>query len=138
MNLLKSLQFSLITTTLKEYCKTSGAKQLVDNISFSGDYQQVERLLKEVYQMRGVLMGIKQFPDSGYIDMRQVLLELRVKDTCIDIHQMPLLLDSLTCIKDILRFFEDIDEKQITYLRPLIENVYFDENILTSCNAIIV
>lgn len=137
MNLLKSLQFSLITTTLKEYCKTSGAKQLVDNISFSGDYQQVERLLKEVYQMRGLLMGIKQFPDSGYIDMRQVLLELKVKDTCIDIHQMPLLLDSLTCIKDILRFFEDIDEKQITYLRPLIENVYFDENILTSCNAII-
>jgi len=137
MNLLKSLQFSLITTRLKEYCKTVGAKQLVDNIKFSNDYQIINKLLCEVYQMRSLLMGVKQFPDSGYIDMRPILIELKVKDSCISLNQMPQLLDSLTCIKNILRFFEDIDSKQISFLRPLLDNLYFNENILSSCYAII-
>ncbi len=137
MNLLKSLQFSLITTRLKEYCKTVGAKQLVDNIKFSNDYQIINKLLCEVYQMRSLLMGVKQFPDSGYIDMRPILIELKVKDSCISLNQMPQLLDSLTCIKNILRFFEDIDSKQISFLCPLLDNLYFNENILSSCYAII-
>ena len=123
MNLVKSLEFFQIINHIVRFCRTEGAKQLTQNITFSNDFEKITSLLRQSYQMRGLLMGIKQFPDSGYIDMREVLSELKIKDSCIALEDMPKLYDSLQCIKDILTFLHHEDVTKIPDLLSLINDI---------------
>ena len=121
MNLVKSLEFSQIINHIIRYCKTEGAKLSAQNISFSNDFDEITLLLRQTYQMRSLLLGIKSFPDSGYIDMREVLKELKVKDSCIALEDMPKLFDSLQCIKDILTFLGNEDAGKIPDIIALVK-----------------
>ena len=128
MNLVKSLEFQEIINRIIHYCRTSGAKEEAQNIKFSNDFNHITALLRQSYQMRGLLMGMKQFPDSGYIDMREVLSQLKVKDSRIALEDMPKLYDSLTCVKDILTFLKGGDTAQIPDLIALVQS--FDNSFL--------
>ncbi len=144
MDLVKSLEFYTIINNIKHFCKTSGAKTLADNISFSNDFEQITLLLRQTYQMKLLLLGIRQFPNDGFIDMRQVLNELSVKDFCIELDNMPHLADSLLCVKNVLQFIDEEDEEKIPDLKSLKdkflqEEVVFEtlSNILYHVNNII-
>lgn len=137
MDLRKSLEFHKVINDIKDNCKTTGAKTLAENITFSNNFEQISKLLRQSYQMKSILMGIKRFPDSGYIDMREILSKLKIEGSCIALENMPKLLDSLLCIKDILQFIDEQDEKKIPDIKIITKDIVFDNEIYNSCNAII-
>ncbi len=137
MNIVASLEFFQIIDNIKSACRTTGARELADGISFSTDFDKITHNLRQSYQMRNLLLGLRNFPDVGYIDMRKTLSMLGVKDSCIALEDMPQLYDSLCCIKSILSFLGSEDKEKIPDIYAIMEDVYFDDNILVQCSNII-
>lgn len=137
MNITKSLEFTEIISAITSLCKTDRAKQMAKEIHFLTDYNKIISLLKLSSQMRELLMGLKVFPNSAYIDLSSTLKQIEVKDSCIDIQDMPLLLDSLTCIKELLFFFSDIDTEKYKDILQLLQGIEFNNAVYYKCNEII-
>ena len=128
--------FNEIQDTIKEKCKTHSAKLLVDNLHFLTDYNKIDILLRESYEMKTLLLGIKDFPQDNYFDCTTFLKELRIENTCISQQDMKTLLLSYSTIKDILTFFAN-EQQEIPILSETYENVLFNEDVLKECSRII-
>ncbi|MBQ7984790.1 MAG: Smr/MutS family protein [Bacteroidales bacterium] len=137
MDLARLSEFNQVVNRISEICRTSGAAELAQSMEFKTDFEQISVLLRQTVQMKNILSGVKPFPDSGFIDMRKVLLQLKTAGSYIALENMPQLSDSLTCIKDVLTFLNSCEPKDIPDLLNVVNGLEFEENILRQCNNII-
>lgn len=128
--------FNEIQNSIKEKCKTTSAKLLVDNLHFLTDYKRIDTLLQESYEMKTLLLGIKDFPQENYFDCTAFLKELRVENTCISQQDMRTFLLSYSAIRDILSFFAN-EKQELPILSETYKNLLFNEEILKECSRII-
>lgn len=128
--------FNEIQNTIKEKCKTLSAKLLVDNLHFLTDYKRIDTLLQESYEMKTLLLGIKDFPQENYFDCTAFLKELRIENTCISQQDMRTFLLSYSAIRDILSFFAN-EKQELPILSETYKNLLFNEEILKECSRII-
>ncbi len=133
----KEIGFQEIKNSIKEKCNTVSAQVLAQELHFLTDYQQINTLLQESYEMKSLLLGIKDFPQDNYFDCISFLQELRTENTCISQHDMKLLLLSYSTIKDILQFFANEQEEKIPALAKTYSNIFFNEELLRECSRII-
>lgn len=137
MNTEKAIEISEIIDNISSLCHSVGAKAMAKEISFHTDFDTIEYLLQQAYEMKSLLLGIKHFPDSNYIDMTSVLASLKAKDSCIAQNDMKDLLLSYSAIKDILVFFANTEEKACPVLLSMCDSFYFNEDVLHEVSRII-
>lgn len=129
--------FNEIQNTIKEKCNTLSAKILVENLHFLTDYDKINTLLQESYEMKSLLLGIKDFPQDNYFDCTHFLKELRIENSCISQQDMKTFLLSYSTIKNIISFLSNEQQEKIPILKKTYLNIFFNEDILKECSRII-
>lgn len=129
--------FNEIQNTIKEKCNTLSAKILVENLHFLTDYDKINTLLQESYEMKSLLLGIKDFPRDNYFDCTHFLKELRIENSCISQQDMKTFLLSYSTIKNIISFLSNEQQEKIPILKKTYLNIFFNEDILKECSRII-
>lgn len=129
--------FNEIQNTIKEKCNTLSAKILVENLHFLTDYDKINTLLQESYEMKSLLLGIKDFPQDNYFDCTHFLKELRIENSCISQQDIKTFLLSYSTIKNIISFLSNEQKEKIPILKKTYQNIFFNEDILKECSRII-
>ncbi len=129
----RTIEFEEIKQEIKKLCNTLSAKELTENIAFLNDYDKINQLLQESYEMKTILLGVKTFPCDNYFDCSVFLSSLRMEGSCISRENMKYLLVSYSTIKNILSFFEKEESDKIVALKSIYKQIVFDENILREC-----
>ncbi len=129
--------FNEIQNTIKEKCNTLSAKILVENLHFLTDYDKINTLLQESYEMKSLLLGIKDFPQDNYFDCTHFLKELRIENSCISQQDMKTFLLSYSTIKNIISFLSNEQQEKFPTLKKTYLNILFNEDILKECSRII-
>lgn len=129
--------FNEIQNTIKEKCNTLSAKILVENLHFLTDYDKINTLLQESYEMKSLLLGIKDFPRDNYFDCTHFLKELRIENSCISQQDIKTFLLSYSTIKNIISFLSNEQKEKIPILKKTYQNIFFNEDILKECSRII-
>ncbi|MDO5760696.1 MAG: endonuclease MutS2, partial [Bacteroidota bacterium] len=135
----KNIGFEEIKEEIKKLCNTLSAKDLVGKISFLNNYETINQLLQESYEMKSCLLGIRNFPSDNYFDCSDFLVNLRIEGSCIRQEDMKMFLLSYSTIEAILDFFykEEQENSKIFALKEIYNKVFFSKEVLQECSRII-
>ena len=100
----EKLGFSKIKEFVANECTNALAVRMVDEMSFSSNFERVERNLLETDEMKQILLMEQGFPVQDFFDLTEELQRLKVGNTVIDIAALFDLKCSLHTISDIVRF----------------------------------
>ena len=111
--------FDIIKHQLNNLCLTEGGKKLVENISFSNDYYDVERMVSETEEIRQAILFHSPFPFSEFPNCIHDILHVSVEGSIIEEHTLSELRSELYVFEDCLSYFK----KNITIF-PLINDLW--------------
>jgi DNA mismatch repair protein MutS2 len=117
----QKIDFTTVRRLLKEKCiSTLGAEQ-VDNIEFSSDYEQVQRLLNQTDEMLRVLTTDgEELPIGDFYDVRPALLRVRVEGLFLDEAEVFGLWRALEAVRKLVSFLTRKEETPYPYLSELL------------------
>ena len=137
MNIEADIEFKEIKQRIINYCHTQSAKNLVEKLHLLKDFEQIQKLLRQSYQMKMMLLSLKPFVNDGYIDMRDCLKTLNIKDSFIELDDMPMLLDSMKAIKNIFAFLDTYNDSDISEIKKIKGDNIINENLIKELELII-
>lgn len=97
--------FDVIKQKLKSGCITSGGRMLVNNMFFTTDFDDVERMLSETEEIRQAIMFHSPFPFNEFSECIDEILRISTNGTVIDPERMPDLKSTMDVFAECLRFF---------------------------------
>lgn len=136
-NFEEKIDFLTIRKILKQHCISDMGRFYVDKITFSTQFETVQKLLRQTQEFRIILSGGDAFPSQNYLDMRSELIPLHIAGTFIEQESLPMIKDSLSTICQILDFFEKEESKDFIELRKLTKDIYVDRGIIHQIDLII-
>ena len=136
-NFESKIRFDRIRELLQNRCLSSLGKELVDEIEFSNNFSQVERLVNQVDEFKQICQGEDNFPIGYFIDVRRSLEKARVEGTYMEVEEVFDLKRSLESISAILRFFASQEEGKYPYLSQLTGDVKMYPFLFEKINSIL-
>ena len=133
----EKISFDKIRALISDECISAMGRQFVEKIRFSTNKDVVINMLEQVEEFEKLIQTGKPFPVDGFIDMREVLKDVKIPGTYIDIDALFDLKLSLKTIKTVFDYLSDLDQEEFPRLHNLLEELYFPEDILFSCERII-
>ena len=127
-NFERKIGFDEIRTLLKSHCLSTLGKEKVDDISFSNDYEQVNKALELVREFRRLQQEADDFPMQFFFDVRAAVTRIRLEGTHLEEEEIWDLRRSLETINNIVRYLnrsDDAEESTFPYpaLHQLTEGV---------------
>ena len=127
-NFERKIGFDEIRTLLKSHCLSTLGKEKVDDISFSNDYEQVNKALELVREFRRLQQEADDFPMQFFFDVRAAVTRIRLEGTHLEEEEIWDLRRSLETINNIVRYLnrsDDAEESAFPYpaLHQLTEGV---------------
>ncbi|WP_303010564.1 endonuclease MutS2 [uncultured Bacteroides sp.] len=114
-NFEQKIGFDQIRQLLKDKCLSTLGKERVSEMSFSGEYEEVEEKLNQVTEFVRIIQEEDSFPDQFFFDVRPSLKRVRIEGMYLDEQELFDLRRSLETIRDIVRFLhQDKDEESGT------------------------
>ena len=107
--------FDQIRHILKEQCLSPLGEGLVDEITFSQDYNQILTALHRTNEMVRIKRSDDEFPTDFFYDVRPTLHRIRIEGTFIDVAELFALRRSLETIRRIVSFFKAKEDEQPLY-----------------------
>lgn len=104
MNIEQKLGFDRIRALVADYTTNSLARQMVEQMSFTTDFDALSHELHLVEEMRQIVLLESEFPSQDFIDLTPVLDRLRVGNTFVPLESLFDLKLSLRTIRDCYRF----------------------------------
>lgn len=117
-NLETKLGFDEIRTMIMGRCLSSLGVEEIEHLSFLTNAEDVNRLLRQVKEMRAILSGLDDFPTENFFDMREALIHIHVKGTYLEEPELFSLKSSLVTASDIVKFLTQSDEDDEETLYP--------------------
>lgn len=113
------LGFDRIREQTAHFLSTSGARELLSEVGFSGNIEVVRTLLGQTLEMRTILISEPEFEVSEFRDVNKFLHNIRVEGTFLEPAQMVELWGALEMVASMTSFFEArrVDE---LYTYPLL------------------
>ncbi|HAH25550.1 MAG TPA: endonuclease MutS2 [Prolixibacteraceae bacterium] len=137
-NFESKIGFDKIRELLKGRCLSDLGKELVDEIRFESDFDQLKEDLSLVDEFVFILRTMENFPTSYYFDLREALKRIRIEGRFLEMQELFDLKRSLETIAGIVRFLKLAKEGQFPCLKRLLSNVqvypYVMERIDTILN----
>lgn len=115
--------FDKVRELLGSRCLSTLGREIVDNCSFSSDFENIERQLDETVEFMKIIQEGMNFPTGYFIDMRSVLQRSKVVGNYLEIIELFDLRRSLETVRSIVAFFRNTEEKTFLRLKEVIHNV---------------
>ena len=122
--------FDEIRTLLKGHCQSSLGCDMVDEMQFSTDADEVNEWLEQANEFRRLKETTDDFPMQYFFDMRESIARIRLANTHLEESEVFDLRRSLETITNIVNYLNkgnasDIDER-ITYDYPALQRLTTD------------
>ncbi|PMD94576.1 endonuclease MutS2 [Siphonobacter sp. BAB-5405] len=118
-NIEEKLGFDRIRQMLSEACLSSLGRSFVEKIRFSDRFDQIQKMVGQVAEMKEIVAHEPDFPQSNYIDVTEQIAKARIEGAFLNEEEFFDLKLSLRTIQSIQRFFENKEEPSFPYLREL-------------------
>lgn len=136
-NIEEKLGFDKVRRFIKDECISSLGQGLVDEVAFSNDPDEIDRLTGQVVEFCDILQQEESFPQQNYIDARKHLIKAAPIGAflgALDFYDLKL---SLRAIYDCLIYFTKRPEEAYPYLRAIINEVAFDPELVDKIELVI-
>ena len=122
--------FDEIRLLLKGHCQSSLGRDMVDEMQFSTDADEVNEWLEQANEFRRLKETTDDFPMQYFFDMRESIARIRLANTHLEESEVFDLRRSLETITNIVNYLNkgnasDIDER-ITYDYPALQRLTTD------------
>ncbi len=115
------LHFDLIRESLKEKCLSTLARERVDQMAYSSDYQHITLALNQTREMLEIVDNEADFPSVYAEDLREAFARIRVEGLYFDENELMALRDFLKTSRALANFFSQ--REQYPFLRVFTENL---------------
>lgn len=122
-NFESKIGFDKIRDLLKGKCLSNLGEELVDEIRFISDFEQLKEDLSLVDEFMYILRAMENFPTSYYFDLREALKRIRIEGRFLEVQELWDLKRSLETIAGIVRFLKLAKEDQLPSMKRLLSNV---------------
>ena len=129
--------FDKIRELLKGRCLSDLGKELVDEIRFVSDFDQLKEDLSLVDEFVYILRVMENFPTGYYYDLREALGRIRIEGRFLEMQELFDLKRSLETISGIVRFLKLAKEGQFPCLKRLLSNVQVYPFVMERIDAIL-
>lgn len=129
--------FDSIRGILHRICLVDYSHELVDSITFTTDFINLNKLLNQTFEMKQVLQFVPGFPQQDYYDLTSELVRIRVKGTYLEAETLISLKLSLETITAIIAFIDNLDGDRFKELKNLLPGNIPDQLIITKVSNII-
>ena len=129
--------FDHIRTLLKELCLSPMGNDMVDNISFDDNYENIRNKLSATYEFQQLLQLEENFPSENYFGFSDCLDKIRIEGTFPQVRELFDIKRSLETLKSILNFFKNREEGKYPVLRKMCSTIKTYPYVLDSINRII-
>lgn len=106
------IAFDQIRKLIKGKCLSTLGMEEVDDITFSTNFNEVERRLNQTIEFTHVLQETDDFPSQNFFDVRPSLKRVRIEGTYMDEQELFDLRRSLGTIRDIVYFLRQTNENE--------------------------
>lgn len=121
--------FDQIRRILSEKCLSPLGEERVTEMTFSSDYETVNRSLTQTEEFVRILREEEEFPANYFFDVRYSLKRIRPEGTWLDEKEVFDLRRSLQTIQDIVRFFRPADDEEETPSYPALQELTKDISV---------
>lgn len=128
-NIEKKIGFDIIKEELKTYCQTERGLELVENLSFLDDVEEINRLTSLTEEFMYILEHINSFPQSNFLNIQREIDKLKVEGYYLSEEELyNVLLFSRTVI-GITSFFAATEPEEFPQLKSLFQDFYMDKRL---------
>ena len=122
--------FDEIRTLMKERCQSSLGRNMVDELAFSSDADEVNEWMQQSNEFRRLKETTDDFPMQYFFDMRESIARIRLAGTHLEENEVFDLRRSLETISNIITYLNkgnasENDEK-VTYTYPALQRLTTD------------
>ncbi|MDR2499239.1 MAG: endonuclease MutS2, partial [Tannerellaceae bacterium] len=136
-NFEQKIGFDKLRALLAEKCLSSLGRDRIAELSFSSDFRTVSRRLDETSEFVGILQSDREFPSSGFYDMRSSLRRIRPEGTFLDAEELHDLRRSLGSIRNVVGFILGGEEPHYRALGELSTDVPQFPKIIAAAERIL-
>ncbi len=111
------LHFGRIRAALRDLCLGQMATELVDEMEFSTDYEQIALRTSETAEMLDILTSDAEFPPCEVPDLREALSRIRIEGLYLDEVELVALCNALKHVKGVALFFTSTSAELYPRLR---------------------
>ena len=112
LNFEHKIGFDQVRALLKEKCLSTLGKEKVDEVTFSSDFELVNKKMTQVSEFVRIIQEEDEFPNSYFFDVRPSLHRIRIEGMYLDESEMFDLKRSLDTIFQVVRFFNRHTEEE--------------------------
>lgn len=136
-NLEQKINFLKIKELLKAECSSSLGQDYVDKVSFSSDFNLVQRLLDQTDEFRQLLISGETFPSSNFTNLYPYLEKAKLEGAFLDQEEFYEVKLALQTLRGCVTFFQKNAEAYPTLSALLGLLLDLDLNLLKSIDQII-
>jgi DNA mismatch repair protein MutS2 len=136
-NFESKIGFDKIRDLLKGRCLSTLGKELVDEIRFNSDFDELTETLSLVSEFVSILQEMENFPTSYYFDLREALVKIRIEGRFLEVEELFDLKRSLETISGIVRFLKQTKDDQLPCLKRLLSGVQVYPYVIERIDAIL-
>lgn len=136
-NFEQKIGFDRIRQMLLSNCLSDIGKELVDQISFMTQFEEIDYQTNLVNEFLTILRQHDNFPTSYFFDMRKSLQIIKVEGTFIDAMELFRLRNSLETIRAIVNFFKGDNGEKFPNLKALTADVGVFNTTINAIDSII-
>ena len=129
-NFENKIGFDDIRTLLKERCQSSLGRNMVDELAFSSDADEVNEWLQQANEFRRLKETTDDFPMQYFFNMRESIARIRLTGTHLEENEVFDLRRSLETISNIVIYLNkgnaSEDEEKVTYTYPALQRLTTD------------
>lgn len=129
--------FATIRSLLHQQCLVNYSHELVDSISYTSNFNQLNKLLGQVAEMKYILQFVAGFPQQDYYDLTSELIRIRVRGTYLESSTLPELKLSLEAITAIITFISNLEPGKFNEIRNLLPIGKPEKYIIDRINKIV-
>lgn len=129
-NFENKIGFNDIRTLLKERCQSSLGRNMVDELTFSANADEVNEWMQQANEFRRLKETTDDFPMQYFFDMRESIARIRLTGTHLEENEVFDLRRSLETISNIVIYLNkgnaSEDEEKVTYTYPALQRLTTD------------
>ncbi len=128
-NIEQKIGFERIKQSVMSYCLSQMGEDLVSEMSFQTDFNQIKTALLKVNEFRTILMMGESFPASNYFDLREAIERLTIEGTTISQEELFDFASTFNTLADIEAFFTESRISKYPVLSDLRSMICFSPEI---------
>ena len=106
----QKIGFDEIRRLLKEYCRSGLGRELVDEMAFTDNAEQVNEWLQQVREMRRLMQDTEKPEMNYFFDVREAVARIRMENTHLEEEELWDLRRSLETIGIIVKYLNDAED----------------------------